>query len=314
MKKGLNAGLALAFVVSAITLASVRIAGQGSGAPLPPLTKAPVRVLLITKGHSFDRQGLMELFDRLGREVVWTHVQHPAAQVFYNQKNAANFDVLAFYDAPGRVKRPTMGKDGKPTFDEVPPASKVDFAQMLMAGKGLVFMHHAISAWTHNWPEYQEVVGGACDWSNEIVLRKEPFPESGAFGGQKQHITVVDKTHPVVEGLGDGFDIVDEAYACPYNEKDVHPLLRTDYVPQEPARFLGKRPHSNLTAWVKTAENSPVVWIQHGHNASAWTNPSFQKLLFNAIQWAGSAEARAWAKKNPTKIFRNVKPLRTATN
>jgi trehalose utilization protein len=320
MKKGLNIGLALAIVASALTLAPVRIAGQGGrgGEPLPPLTQAPVRVLLITKGHFFDRQGLMEMFDRFGREVVWTHVEHPAAQVFYNQKNAANYDVLAFYDAPGRVdangQRPAMGADGKPIYDDAPAASKVDFAQMLMAGKGLVFLHHSIAAWTHTWPEYQEVVGGACDWNSEIALRKEPFPRSGAFGNQKQHITVVDKAHPVVQGLGDGFDIVDEAYACPYNEKDVHPLLRTDYIPQDPARFLGKRPHSNLTGWVKTAENSPVVWIQHGHNVAAWTNPSLEKLVFNALKWAGSPEALAWAKKNPTRIFRNVRPLKTAGN
>jgi hypothetical protein len=35
---------------------------------------------------------------------------------------------------------------------------------------------------------------------------------------------VVDKTHPIVQGLGDGFDIVDEAYSCQMFEESVHPL------------------------------------------------------------------------------------------
>ena len=34
----------------------------------------------------------------------------------------------------------------------------------------------------------------------------------------------MDKTHPIVQGLGDGFDIVDEAYSCPMFEESVHPV------------------------------------------------------------------------------------------
>ena len=246
-------------------------------------------------------------------------MEQPAAQVFYDQKNAAGFDVLAFYDAPGRVdasgQSPRM-VDGKAVFDDASPEAKTAFAQMLMAGKGLVFLHHSIAAWTHTWPEYQEVVGGACDWNNEIDYRKQHYPRSGAFGHTKQHITILDKTSPIVAGLGDGYDIVDEAYACPYaaalGDKTIHPLLQTDFVPQDPARNLGpKGKYSNLVGWYKSAENSPVVWIQHGHDTAAWTNAAMQTLVANAIKWAASPDAMAWAKKNPTKIFKNVKPLKT---
>ena len=290
-------------------------AGRGGG-NVPQGGRGPLKVLFVSKGHQFDREGLMAFFDSpmFSNQISWTHVEQPAAQVFYDQKNAAMFDVLTFYDAPGRTA--TTGPDGKVTFDDAAPDAKVAFAQMLMAGKPLVFFHHSLAAWVHTWPEYQEVIGGACDWGKPIQFRGVQYPSSGAFGNTKQHVTVVDKTSPIVAGLGDGFDITDEAYACPYaDDKTIHPLLRTDFVPQDPARNLGpKGKYSNLAGWYKSAENSPVVYIQHGHGPTAWTNTAFQTVMLNAWKWAASPEAMAWARKNPTKIFKNVKPIKSTTN
>lgn len=323
--KGLLILSAAAFALVATTYVSGQAqapqpaaGGRGQGAAPAPVAQAgrggqtpviPVNVLFITKGHSFDRQGLLGFFDSLAPEVTYTHVEQPAAQVFYDQKNAAPYDVLVYYDASGRA--PTTGPDGKVTFEDVPQESKVAFAQMLMAGKGMVFLHHAIAAWSHNWPEYQEVLGGVCDWSNELDYRGVHYPRSGAFGNTKQRISVVDKAHPIVAGLGDGFDLTDEAYACPYSgDRNIRPLLTTDFVPQDPARNLGpKGKYSNLTAWYKSAENSPIVYIQHGHSAQAWNTPVYATLVKNAIKWAASSDAKAWARKNPTRIFRNVRPL-----
>ena len=54
---------------------------------------------------------------------------------------------------------------------------------------------------------------------------------------------------------------------------------------------------------MKTAEKSPVVYIQHGHDKLAWENPAFRRLVMNGIRWAASKEAMAWAAANPKKIF-----------
>ena len=84
---------------------------------------------------------------------------------------------------------------------------------------------------------------------------------------------------------------------------------------QDPARNLGpKGKYSNLAGWYKSAENSPVVYIQHGHGPTAWTNTAFQTVMLNAGKWAVSPEAMAWARKNPTRIFKNVKPIKSTTN
>jgi uncharacterized protein len=116
----------------------------------------------------------------------------------------------------------------------------------------------------------------------------------------------------VVAGLTGGFDIVDETYLCPMLEDSVHPLLRTDFVPTTKEFEIGMRrepiwdhpPGSNLTAWYKAAENSPIVYIQHGHDDVAWSNANFRLLMENAIRWTASKEGLAWAKANPSKIFK----------
>ncbi len=58
-----------------------------------------------------------------------------------------------------------------------------------------------------------------------------------------------------------------------------------------------------MTGWVKTAERSPIVYIQHGHDKVAWDNPAWQKLVVNAIKWTASKDAKSWAHSNQRKIF-----------
>ena len=267
------------------------------------------KVLFISKYHAFDRENLFATFDSF-EDITWTHVEHPAATNFYDPALAAPYDVLLFYDAfAGRTfeRQP----DGVIANQDNPPTAKMkrDFAQLLKNGdKGFVFFHHAIASWAHTWPEYREVIGAAADWGKPIKnVRGKDYAASGALANTKQHITVVDKSHPITAGVED-FDIVDEAYLCPVFEDSVQPLLRTDFKPVDtafPLRPLtkGHPPGSNLTGWVKTAERSPVAYIQHGHDNTAWTNPAWRKLMTNAIKWAASPEAKAWAHANPKKIF-----------
>ena len=189
-----------------------------------------------------------------------------------------------------------------------PPSAELQkgFPALLQQGKGMVFTHHSLASWPHSWPEYVEVMGGACDWGNSITTRGVQHPQSGFFPMTPQRITVVDKSHPITQGLGDSFDIIDESYACPYYEDSVIPLLRTDFKPADHNRNLSPNwKYSNLAAWAKTAENSPVAYIQMGHGPAAWSNESYRKLVLNAIKWAASPEALAWAKANPKRIFKS---------
>ncbi len=43
-------------------------------------------------------------------------------------------------------------------------------------------------------------------------------------------------------------------------------------------------------AWTTKYKNSPVFYLQLGHDSKAWINPNYPKLLINAIQWAASGK------------------------
>jgi type 1 glutamine amidotransferase len=293
--------------------------GRGGAPRLTPGGSGPIRVLFVSKFHPFDRENLFLAFDRMGDSISWTHVEHPAAEAFFDPKLAANYDVLMFYDAyTGRVQG-APGPDGRPATSYLPPSPELvaNFKRLLQNGdKGFLFLHHACAAWVHSWPAgvngsnaYVEVVGAAADWGTPIKnIRGVDYPASGAKGGNPQHITVVDKTHPVTAGVED-FDITDESYLCPMFEDSVHPLLRSNFMPTAAAfanrgpAIASHPPGSNLTGWYKAAERSPVVYIQHGHDDTAWSNPAWGKLVLNAIKWLASPESKTWAHANPKRIF-----------
>jgi type 1 glutamine amidotransferase len=236
---------------------------------------------------------------------------------------SAPYDVFVLYDRAGRTPRSAAEGMAVEPGNRTPAGRDVNFRQpsdalkrgikaMLQQGKGMVLFHHAIASWVHTWPEYVEMMGGACDWDYPQTIRGVTYPYSGFRGGVQQHVTVLDKSHPVTQGLGDGFDITDETYLCPIFPETFHPLLRTDFNPvaanfpaqvQASGGNYAHPPGQPYSAWVKAVENSPLVYIQHGHDQAAWSNENFQKLMLNAIKWTASREAHNWARANRKVIF-----------
>jgi type 1 glutamine amidotransferase len=309
---------------------STPVRATGAGAPINSTSldglpgqggNGPIRVLFISSYHPFDRENLFRMLDRFGDDITWCHVEHPAAERFFDPAIAEDFDVFLFYDAFAGRKFVT-GPDGRRQQTYPPPSAKLqaDLKKLLTNGdKGFVMFHHALASWCHSWPAgvngsnaYVEMMGGAADWGTPLDnLRHVNYPRSGYRQGTEQHVTVVDKNHPVTAGVND-YDIVDETYLCPIFEDSVHPLLRSSFKPTAD-KFAhapggsnvgaGHPPGSDLVGWYKAAENTPLVYIQHGHDNNAWSNPSFQRLMLNAIKWAASPESKAWAKANAKRIF-----------
>ena len=290
-------------------------AARGGGNP-PQGGRVPIKVMVVTKGHTYDREPFFQMWDSWGSDITWSHVEHPAADAMLSPKYSKLFDVYAFFDIGG----PGVGSRGGQPPANIPPGAfktannryypppseqlKTEFPKLLREGKGFVFLHHASAAWLHTWPEYSEVVGGACDWYAPNRVRGIDHPNHGYFGMTPQFISLVDKNHPITRGLGDGFHVTDEAYACHFFDDSVHPLARTDFQPADPTKNLNpKVGYSNLAAWVKVAENSPVFFTQVGHGVTAWATPAYRQFVGNAIRWAASPEALAWAKANPKRIF-----------
>lgn len=263
-------------------------------------------ILLITKGHPFERDAFFAMFDA-DPGISWTHVEQPAAQVFFNPELAAPYDALVCYDMPGLRFHDEVGRG--PDLIDPPPAMVEGFRRLLDEGKGFVFLHHALAGWP-SWAEYAEVMGGRF-----LYLPAEVRGRRCLDSGYRHDVTYRAHTvteHPVLEGLPPHFDMTDELYLAEIFEEDVVPLLRADHtfsaenfhsaaraVVQKEMYSNEDWPHppgSDLIAWAKHAGASPIVYLQPGDGPSAYENPHFRKLLGNAIRWVASAEGKAWAK------------------
>jgi type 1 glutamine amidotransferase len=250
-------------------------------------------VLLITKGHPFDRAALFGTFDAL-RGITWTHVEHPAAEALFAPEEARRFDAFVLYDMPGirfHAGRP-------PDFPEPDPRLKDRLRALVDGGFGFVFLHHAIAGWPA-WEEYAELMGGRFLYMPDR-LRGIPRPDSG-YRHSVTHEVKVLRDHPVTEGVPATFSITDELYLFEVFDDSIEPLLASNHTFTRDNFYSAARvvrdgkmfdnegwehpPGSNLIGWTRTVGPTRIVYLQCGDDPVAYANPHFQTLLANAIRW-----------------------------
>ena len=254
---------------------------------------ADPEILLITKGHPFDRAALFSMFDELP-DVGWTHVEQPAAEALFAPEEAARFDAFVFYDMPGIRFR----AGGAPEFLAPDGRLKERLHSLLERGQGMVFLHHAIAGWPA-WPEYAEIIGGRFLYLPD-TLRGVPRQDSGYRHGVTHEVRVL-RDHPVTAGVPETFGMTDELYLFEVFEDSVEPLLASDYGFTRDNFYSAARavrdgrmfdnagwehaPGSNLVGWTRTQGNSRIVYLQGGDDPIAYANPDFRRLLRNAVHW-----------------------------
>lgn len=250
-------------------------------------------ILLVTKGHPFEREPFFAMFDQMPG-IAWTHVEQPAAQALFDPRHAAGYDAFVLYDMPGI----RFHADRGPELLEPDEDYRRRLMALLDAGQGMVFLHHAIAGWPA-WEEYAEVIGGRFLYLPD-ELRGRPCMDSGYRHHVTHNVRVLAR-HPVTEGVPDEFAITDELYLYEVFEDDVEPLLASDY-PFTAQNFYSAaravRDHrmfsndgwahpggSNLIGWTRTRGNSRIVYLQCGDDPVAYGNRHFQRLIRNAIEW-----------------------------
>ncbi len=256
-----------------------------------------IRVALVTKGHPFDTAAFFEVFDA-NDAIVWTHIEHPEALELVEPERAAEFDVFVMYDMPGI----TFTRSDPPIeFVPPPPGYAEKFRALLDAGKGMVFLHHAVAGWPA-WPEYADTVGGRFHYQ-PATLDGVDYPDSGDRHDVTHTVEVLDASHPICAGIDTSFEITDEVYLYPVFEDRVQPLMRSNYDFVD-ANFYsadlairGSRndrigwshpPGSNLVAWTKAVGSSPVAYLQFGDGPQTYADVNYRRILANAIAWAAA--------------------------
>lgn len=271
--------------------------------------QAPRQILLVTKGHPFDREQFYSVFDRF-EDFETCVTEQPAAQALFAPEVARDYSAFVMYDMPGMNFMTADPVDGlAPLYVSPPQAFKDNFLALLDAGKGFVFLHHSIAAWPA-WEEYSRIVGGRFLYKPDNV-QGEPFKDSGYRHAVAHRVSLASE-HPVTAGLEDAFTLTDELYLAHVYEDEVIPLLYSDYTFVQENFYSAQQavqgtlhsregwshpPGHNLIGWVKHYRNAPIVYLQCGDSQATYDNPAFQRLLHNAINWVASDEARAWARQ-----------------
>jgi hypothetical protein len=254
------------------------------------------RVLVATGGHAFDAGAFSELLCSLGG-FAFTQAEQPAVQREFADDRPAAWDAFLMYDMPGYEFHPDHSP---PALFDPPEDFQRNFVTLVEGGHGFVFLHHALASWP-TWDDYTAVIGGRFRF-----VRDDDNPDSGYRHAVPQRITSVAPGHPVLAGLGEGFEIEDEVYLADVFDGAVIPLLVTDAELTDRTVWstwnavLGRRgtndgwrhPHgSNVVAWVRKHPRSRIVYIQFGDGPSAFGNAGFRRLLANALTWVSEEKS-----------------------
>jgi type 1 glutamine amidotransferase len=151
-------------------------------------------------------------------------------------------------------------------------AEKSALLDFVRSGRGFIGVHSATDTF-YTWPDYLDLVGGY-------------------FNGHPWHqavtIEVIDHDHPLVAFLGNSLQFEDEIYQISdFDYRGSHVLLRLD----QSSVDLGKpgvhqRFYGWPLAWIRSYGQGRVFYTALGHEASAWQDARYQRILTNAILWA----------------------------
>ena len=175
------------------------------------------------------------------------------------------FDAFVFYtsgDLTGKCDRP---QPGNPMSLE----GKKKLLDAVHAGKGFVGIHSATDSFrTSGVDPYIAMLGG------EFLTHASQ---------QQAMMKVVSPKFPGMEGLGDGFRMLEEWYAFQKFASDLHVILVQETGDMHDAPY--QRPPYPAT-WARMHGKGRVFYTSMGHREDVWTSPTFQQVLLGGIAWA----------------------------
>ena len=164
----------------------------------------PLRILQVTKGHPFEREPFLAIFDD-DATIAYEHVEHPEAQLRWHPDRLGDVDSIVFYDMPG-----LQFTRGDPPVELLAPDPPfvAGFEALLAHGVGIVMLHHSIASWP-TWPRDAQVVGGRFHY-DAGDLWGQRWPDSGYLLDVTHTVEVLAADHPLRRGLPAAFELHDD--------------------------------------------------------------------------------------------------------
>jgi hypothetical protein len=211
---------------------------------------APVKLAVITGGHSFHVPDFHELFRRL--EGVTAYVQ--CLDDFASSPTSVrhSYHAVLFY-----IMLMETPKDEELPWHAGKPLTAL--TELGETDQGIVLLHHALLAYPH-WPLWDELVG----------ISGRSF---GFYVNQAVRSQIESPDHPITMGL-EPWEMTDETYTMPNAEEGNELLLTYDH------------PRSMRTiAWTRQHKQARVFCYQAGHDKAAYSDANFQEVLRRGILW-----------------------------
>ena len=211
----------------------------------------PVKIMVVTGGHSYDTLQFFEMFDAL-KGIEYEHFQQPKANQKLVKDHAKDFDVLVFYDM----------------WKSISEAEKSAYLKLTTEGKPFLFLHHSIASY-QDWPEFEKLLGGKyVEKGNGVPVEDQSNYEHDVWVYSK-----VENVTPVTKGFNE-LRFFDEVYGKVRISDNVVPLLKT------------RHPQSmEIVAWENKYNNSKIVYLQPGHDYRTYESEDYRKLLLQAINY-----------------------------
>jgi len=213
-----------------------------------------INLLVVTGGHKFDSTEFFGMFEAM-KNLTYTHLTQPKVQDVLNTKDTKPYDVILFYDM----------------WSDIDQQHRKDFADMVRNGRSVLFLHHSIASYDA-WPEWLELTGAKYVMKSFTSVDGLSYNKSSYKHDIPMRCQVM-KNNPVFAPRPP-FDLVDEVQNCVYSTTPSIPLMMTTF---EDRAMVG--------AWLRTYGKGTVITFKPGHDKSAFNDPNYQDLLYQAIKY-----------------------------
>ncbi len=234
---------------------------------LPDDIKRPaILVFSKTNGyrHADSIAAANTLFDRFAAENEWGIYKTENGAAF-NAEILSRFDAVIFNNVSG---------------DVFTPDQRAALKSYIENGGGFVGIHGSGGDPSYEWAWYVDELIGA----QFIGHTMDPQFETADF-------LVEDRTHPATAGLPAVWPRTEEIYSFDKSvrAKGYNVLVGVDEKTYSPKWLLGqdiKMGKDHPIVWSHCQKNGRALYSAMGHQASAYTEPNYQKLLLGATRWA----------------------------